>query len=525
MKAFIVCLLALLSIASCHRNYDKTKSLLKTIDSLAINGYHLKTDSLLKRINYSDLTNDRDKALYGLLKTQTYLSINKPVNNDSLINFSVEYFEKTGDYHHLARAYYYKGAYFYSVGKLQETLLFFKKAESTEREGQDVLLRSLIYGNLSFINSVLGANLTAIEYGKKALQLAIETNDIERRCFAYNCIATAYYRIGKKDSAFIYINKIRPYIHQINNKEDLAGYLNNIGFIYYENGLYKEAETYFNKAEAILPNSNFEINLTKTYYMLGKDRKADSLFNAVWPKANYEEKAEIMQFLAERSEKKGDFAASTRFYKEAKAIQDSANAAKETEEAVNVQREYETKEYKQGVAKSKVVWAITTVVAVALLAAWGAVYHRRKMNRAKEMIERGNKLTAEYTARITELERADTRHSHEAQELRRKIKKLKDEQNAILSRGQQLYNGIMAGGTTATWKKQDFDKFIEFYRVAHPQAVADAENGYRRLSSTNIFYLILRDMQVPDDDAQRILCMTAGAMRTMKSRINARKTD
>lgn len=53
--------------------------------------------------------------------------------------------------------------------------------------------------------------------------------------------------------------------------------------------------------------------------------------------------------------------------------------------------------------------------------------------------------------------------------------------------------------------------------------MADAENEYRRLSSTNVFYLILRDMQVADDDAQRILCMTAGALRTMKSRINARK--
>ena len=140
------------------------------------------------------------------------------------------------------------------------------------------------------------------------------------------------------------------------------------------------------------------------------------------------------------------------------------------------------------------------------------------------MIAEGGKMIAEYTARIGELERADRQHSHEAQELRRKIKKLKDEQNEILGRGQRLYEGIAAGGTTATWKKQDFEEFIEFYRVSHPEAVADAEDNYRRLSATNIFYLILRDMQVDDGDAQRILCMTAGAFRTMKSRVNARRT-
>jgi hypothetical protein len=55
--------------------------------------------------------------------------------------------------------------------------------------------------------------------------------------------------------------------------------------------------------------------------------------------------------------------------------------------------------------------------------------------------------------------------------------------------------------------------------------VADAEDNYRRLSSTNIFYLILTDMGHGDDDAQRIMCMTAGALRTMKSRINGKRKN
>ena len=524
MKVLTICLLALLSIASCHRNYDKTKSLLKTIDSLTLEENYAKADSLLGKIKYSSLTNEEDKALYGLVKTQTFYILKKDLS-DSLINFSIEYYKKANDKKRLAWSYYYKGAHYYSTGKIKEALLFIREAEHIEKEANLPELLRLLYGNMAVLNSMLGANITGIEYARKSLDLAIKNNDVKSICFAYNCIGMCYYSMGKMDSSLMYFNKILPYLPKINNDEELAVHFNNIGFAYYENRRYKEAKNFFEKSESIFPSPNAEINLAKTYYMLGDDGKADSMQKVAWPNADISNKAEMLQFLAERADRQGDFKASARFYKEAKAMQDSADAVKETEEAVNVQREYETKEYKQGVAKSKVIWGVSTAIAVALLAAWGAVYHRRKMNRAKEMIERGNKLTAEYTARITELERADTRHSHETQELRRKIKKLKDEQNAILSRGQRLYNDITAGGTTATWKKQDFDEFIEFYRVAHPQAVADAENGYRRLSSTNIFYLILRDMQVADDDAQRILCMTAGAMRTMKSRINARKTD
>ena len=488
----------LILLISCgHKNATMIK--LGNIDSLNSNGLFDSAYHEIMSFDKNNLRNNEEKAYYYLLKSEILVTNDCTIHNSSMIDFSISHYEKHGDMGKLAKAYYYKGVILYDKGDNINGMLFIKKAESTEKKAGDPMLRFMININMAYLNVNEKANKTGLEYARKALAYAEAIGSTNLICVALNNIAMCHYYIGNKDSVLQYMEKAKHYVHKIPSKEDRAVVLTNIGVIYYDFRMYKEAAPLFRQAVALLPISTTQINLAKNNYALGNDDQTDSLLKKAWPKANHEEKAEIMQFLAERAEKQGDLAASTNFYKEAKAMQDSANAAKDTEEAVNVQREYETKEYKQGVAKSKVAW--------------------------KEMIERGNKLTAEYTARITELERADTRHSHEAQELRRKIKKLKDEQNAILSRGQRLYNDIMAGGTTATWKKQDFDEFIEFYRVAHPQAVADAENGYRRLSSTNIFYLILRDMQVADDDAQRILCMTAGAMRTMKSRINARKTD
>ena len=206
-----------------------------------------------------------------------------------------------------------------------------------------------------------------------------------------------------------------------------------------------------------------------------------------------------------------------------------------TEEAVTVQRDYERDKYKEGVWRNVLLAFCVVVLPVLSL----TFYYRKRINKAKRTISEGNRLIAEYTARISELEKQDASHAGKVNDLKRKIRNLKDGHAAVLGNGLRLYDEIAAGGTTATWSKKEFDEFIEYYRVGHAEAVASAENGYRRLSSSNIFYLaengyrrlsssnifylLLLDMGRDDADIQRTMCMTPGALRTMKSRINAKK--
>ena len=289
--------------------------------------------------------------------------------------------------------------------------------------------------------------------------------------------------------------------------------------------MYSEADTLFRQAIELLPVSTTQINLAKNNYALGNDDKTDSLLTAAWVTADYEEKAEILYFLSERAEDKGDLKTSSKLYKQGKIMQDSAKMDKDTEEAITTQQAYDMEKQEEETSRREMMAGVIIIIAIAILAAVATRYHQKKINKAKKAIADNGTTIKELTAKVDELERADRKHSREADTLRRKIRKLKDEQNEILGRGQRLYDDITAGGTTATWKKQDFDEFIEFYRVSHPDVVADAEENYRRLSSTNIFYLILTDMGHGDDDAQRIMCMTAGALRTMKSRINGKRKN
>ena len=525
MKTFAFCFFTIFFLASCTNKDKRNQTTLEIIDSLTVTKNFDEAYNQILKIPPYKLTNNNEKALFYLLKVQTLLSLDKKIVNDSAINFCIDYYKKTNNKEKLARAYYYKGIYELANKKTKDALLFIKKAESTEKEVNTPWLKYLININISYINSISGVNNIALKYAKKALEIGKQENNIQWICYAYNNIAICYNDIGEKDSAYIYINKIRPHLHEIKSKEDHAAFLTNIGFFYYEDANYHKAETLYKEAVQLIQDPHPMINLIKTYYMLNKDNEADSLLQSTWPETDHELKAEMLQFLAERAEKQGDFKVATKFYKQAKEHEDSAKMDKDTEEAITTQQAYDMEKKEEETSRKEMMAGVIIIIAIAILAAVATRYHQKKINKAKKAIADNGMTIKELTAKVDELERADRKHSHEADALRRKIRKLKDEQNEILGRGQRLYDDITAGGNTATWKKQDFDEFIEFYRVSHPDVVADAEDNYKRLSSTNIFYLILTDMGRGDDDAQRIMCMTAGALRTMKSRINGKRKN
>lgn len=207
MKTIIISLVAIYCFTSCNRQKNKTYAILERVDSLCLAEDYKMVDSLLAGIKTRDLQCDGDKALYYLLKTQTDIALSHQVPSDSLISFSQEYYERTGDNKKLARTYYYRGAYYYTVNRVEDAIMFIKKAEYIDKKHETPWLRSLIYGNLSFLNSISGANQTALEYAQKALTYAIKHDNASWRCFAYNCIASSYEGMKMMDSVYVYTKK------------------------------------------------------------------------------------------------------------------------------------------------------------------------------------------------------------------------------------------------------------------------------------------------------------------------------
>ena len=155
---------------------------------------------------------------------------------------------------------------------LTDGLMYIKMAESMARKAGDTRLLIMAYTNMAYINATLGAPMTGLEYARKGLAEAERANSIEWKCMALNNIATCHFYRKDLDSALTYMQRIMPYIDKIGEDERYQ-FINNIGFLYSENGFYDKAEPLLRAAASALPCAVTYASLAKNCYRQGKDRE------------------------------------------------------------------------------------------------------------------------------------------------------------------------------------------------------------------------------------------------------------
>ena len=77
---------------------------------------------LLETLPVSELDEGEELAMYHLLTTKTLHKLGKPIDSDSLIDYSVTCFSRTNDTYHLANALYYKAMVCYQLGRMDEAI-------------------------------------------------------------------------------------------------------------------------------------------------------------------------------------------------------------------------------------------------------------------------------------------------------------------------------------------------------------------------------------------------------------------
>lgn len=53
----------------------------------------------------------------------------------------------------------------------------------------------------------------------------------------------------------------------------------------------------------------------------------------------------------------------------------------------------------------------------------------------------------------------------------------------ILGHGRMLYDELEKGGKTITWKKDDYEAVIEYYRTIDPKTIESIEHNYKKLQN------------------------------------------
>ena len=520
MTKIILCLiLSVLILTNCSNDNDTHEKLSEIERLLEKEKYELAMNNL-SDINANRL-NDENKAYYDLLMTQANFCLDKQTDSDSLINESIRFYEENNNKILLAKAYYYKGITCYQRGNKSEGINLIKKAEHLAKGTSDLNFITKIYINLSFINIDTGNYQTGLSYAKKALQTARKANNKILVALSMNKINAAFNCMGKIDSCLVYSQKTIPYIKHL-NKNDKLEVLTNISIGFVNKGLYDEAILYAKKSLEIKPNAHAYYIIGSIYFERGENQKAWQLLNDALNTNGLELKAEVLLWMADLKKEEGKYKEASELEERALATKDSIKIKQQTEHMLSLQNNAERKAA-DAQAQNRLVIAISAVMVLAAAVMISMLaYNRRRRNATKRQIEDISRTTEQYRQKISELDKEKDKNEKEIEKLNKKIESLKERRMTILGHGRMLYDELEKGGKTITWKKDDYEAVIEYYRTIDPKTIESIERNYKKLTPYNIFLLIMINNGKSNDEIMQTTGISYSALRTMKHRINSR---
>lgn len=523
MAKIIFCfILSVLILTNCSNDNDTYKKLSEIERLLEKEKYELAMNNL-SEINAKRL-NEENKAYYDLLMTQANFCLDKQTDSDSLINESIRFYEESDNKILLAKAYYYKGITYYQRGNKSEGVNLIKKAEHLSNGTGDLNFITKIYLNLSFINIDTGNYQTGLSYAKKALQTARKANNKVLIALSMNKINAAFNCMGNIDSCLVYSQKTIPYIKYL-NKSDKLEVLTNISIGFVNKGLYDEAIYYAKKSLEIKPNAHAYYIIGSIYFERGETGKAWQLLNDALNTNELEVKAEVLLWMADLKKEERKYKEASELEERALATKDSIKTKQQPEHMLSLQNDAERKAADEQ-ARNRLVIAISAVMVVAAAVMITMLaYNRRRINATKRGIEDISRTTEQYRQKISELDKEKDKDEKEIEKLNKKIESLKERRMTILGHGRMLYDELEKGGKTITWKKDDYEAVIEYYRTIDPKTIESIEHSYKKLTPYNTFILLMANKGRTNNEIMQTTGISYSALRTMKHRISKMKNE
>lgn len=167
----------------------------------------------------------------------------------------------------LGQIYYQYGATYYNIGEFidaknqfQETISLLKKHDNksinTNFKNKILTLKGQTIAQIGNCNWNLGAYDNALKNYSKALEINLKINNKEQQAAILGNIGVIMNTQGKYTEALTYYFKSLKIEEEINNEKGQSATLGNIGIIYYDQKQYKKALEYYLKSLALKEKIN-----------------------------------------------------------------------------------------------------------------------------------------------------------------------------------------------------------------------------------------------------------------------------
>lgn len=516
VKLLQIVIWAVVILSSCNneRNHEQLSSVATLLQKDRVDA----ACQTLKAINPHTL-NKKERTYFNLLYTQTQYRAYRPIESDSLISTCVDYYlHQDYDKAKLCEAYFYKGMVLLTLNRPEQAIVNLKEAEKLADGLSSEDLKHKIYNGLVTVNYTTANYELGLKYAKQELACSQKSANKQWIAHAYNHLSCFYEKAGQRDSAFYYIKKVIPFISQI-PKDAQVYHLSNIGLYYLHNNDTIRAKKYLQRAckIGILPDP-YNL-LARIYYLEGNQKEAFRLWNQALRGCGLESSIQLKETMQELLYQSGKYKAAGAIAAEVKTLKDSLERQQRTVRIQELQLDYDHQKDIADTRNMIIGLVIGFAIVVIALCAIFIVYRR---NSKREDYSR-QLLIDKYHQRITELEMSGRTLSKEMDELKQQLDDAEQRKTDTMICGHALYESVVSGNTTVSWTKNDFECFLEYYKVVNKQLFTDFDTDYNNLSVGNKFLLVLQDMQFSSDQIKHTLGLSSEGLRSARFRIRSKK--
>ena len=531
---YTIMTLALL-LASCGRH--EVREELRTAESIIEN----TPDSSLQIISTLDYNtlNDGSRALYGLIYTAGRYKCYLPVDTDTLIDFSIEYYNKTGDKLHLANAIYYKGSIQYNRKDYLASAKYLKQAEALSEKLDDELLRNKIYERLFCLNFDTNCAQLSLKYSKKLLYSSFRLKDSQLISLGFSTVATSYYQSGYADSAMIFVNKCLPALSAFAPKQQAEIYAN-IGALSCINGDTVNALFYIDKSMKLHDNAY-------AHYVLGDieyNRRHRASAKEHWTKAldTEDEKLKevvhecLAQYYSDEKDLDKQIEHTSKELEQVKKLQKTTKTHDVLQCQMAFEKEKSDKEHDSRLMMTRIVLLFAVVAFVSSVVYLTVKYRHRLALYISELKDKKDRI-AEYENSLSAYKAELSAHGERIKKLKAEGRLQKQRLDAMLEEmdtlPQNVVNGIKKGAAiyAAIQEKQrigafsdeDISHLIDFFSIIEEKKYMEISKTYQKLTIRQFLFLIIEGMGYNDYEIADILSVTETAVRVTRSRIRKKK--
>jgi len=256
LHIIIVTILAV-SLTSCSTTPNELKIAEQVMEVHPDSSLHI-----LQKLQPEKYNSDANGALYGLLLFQALDKNYMPLQPDSLINFSIDYYLKQKDKPRLAMAYFYRGRKLRYKTEYDRASIEYYKSIDNCNPNYDYLLLGKIYEDLAAINYIQTEYKEARKKNKLASSFYLKAGRTE---YTYNTLTTTGLTYLAENKHVIARSYFKRVYSLSNDSFKIGRALKEIGTSYYHNKQYDSALYYYRKSLNYPSRGN---NLPLKYYSL-----------------------------------------------------------------------------------------------------------------------------------------------------------------------------------------------------------------------------------------------------------------